>query len=1027
MILDKFIKPKWQHRNPEVRKSAIEKLNDATILSNLAQHDEAAVVRRVAVQKIDDLNLLEHIAQHDTDSTVREVAGQRFKKLLCGQKENGPDLNYRINWLTRLTDLERLEYVVLHGQESELRLAALQKIDRDSLLGDIAIDDPSSDLRVAAMDKITQPATLERVFKASRNRDKRVSRLARDKLDAIVQQQERANHVRKESQAVCERLETFGRGLGLEQEFAELKRLQERWQAVAAEAEPDFQTRFQTAQQVFLTVFEEYQKAREVSRQREQASIDIKDQLYQQANRLFTQLQSLDRMGEEDYNHFSQQLNQLQTQWQGNHALSEPDAERRWQTQFAQLCHKLQDRLQILRLSDQAAHVLEALCVQAETWQNAPDPLIVSQIDDLQARWQGISQPDSKTPLLNHLQSRFDKTLEVLQTRLQEQKKHSEQALHSFKQLLNNLEEALDRGELKTAIPLEQQARDLLKDIENISSYKKFDTRLQKSTTKINELRGWQSWGTKLERDKLCQQLEDLAQTEEDDNPDETLRLIQKIQDAWRRLGAVGYSQDLKERFQTACQQAYQRYREYLCQRMEDLLQQDEEQTPPEERARVIRDAQTTWKNLGSLGHSQELWERFNTACNTAYAPCHIYFNIQAQERQQHLYEKEVVCERLEKELLTDWDSPNWKEIYLFVRQCEHDWKNQGPVDRKSRKSLQKRYHKAMQPWQAHLDEERQRGFQIRQHLIEQVQEVAEKFAADDLDDAIAEVKRLQTQWYVAVPGTRSEERELWKAFRKACDLVFDRRRLQQDAQKRELQANLDQKAALCSKVEVLATLTGEELKTAPSQIRKIQEAFRNIGPVPKKTAEAIERRLENACKQVEFQRQSQLAAEQRRQFDLLRDKAAFCTLVEQELLNSEQLAAAQLTWECLPRLDKPEMETLISQRFETACATHSTGPQTVSEEILNTKKILCLRMEILAGIDSPLEEIEARMAYQVNRLSEALSGGDKTVVKDKLTEAQDLERAWYLSGAVPRGQAEPLEQRFNRALEAFFATRYQK
>jgi hypothetical protein len=61
-------------------------------------------------------------------------------------------------------------------------------------------------------------------------------------------------------------------------------------------------------------------------------------------------------------------------------------------------------------------------------------------------------------------------------------------------------------------------------------------------------------------------------------------------------------------------------------------------------------------------------------------------------------------------------------------------------------------------------------------------------------------------------------------------------------------------------------------------------------------------------------------------------------------------------------------------------------------------------------------------MAYQVARLSEAMSGGEKVIIKNKLAEAQEIERSWYLSGAVPGELADRLEQRFSRAWEAFYA-----
>ena len=88
----------------------------------------------------------------------------------------------------------------------------------------------------------------------------------------------------------------------------------------------------------------------------------------------------------------------------------------------------------------------------------------------------------------------------------------------------------------------------------------------------------------------------------------------------------------------------------------------------------------------------------------------------------------------------------------------------------------------------------------------------------------------------------------------------------------------------------------------------------------------------------------------------------------------------------------------------------------------------MCIRLEILAGIDSPPEAREARMAYQVKRLSEAMKGGlVEAEPSDKFTELQQLERAWYLSGAVPADAALKLETRFQHAVQAIENRRSRK
>ena len=55
----------------------------------------------------------------------------------------------------------------------------------------------------------------------------------------------------------------------------------------------------------------------------------------------------------------------------------------------------------------------------------------------------------------------------------------------------------------------------------------------------------------------------------------------------------------------------------------------------------------------------------------------------------------------------------------------------------------------------------------------------------------------------------------------------------------------------------------------------------------------------------------------------------------------------------------------------------------------LPIKQLLCLRLEIAAGVESPPEYAQARMEYQVARLSESLSGRDSQKFGNAAEEAR--------------------------------------
>ncbi|MEZ5672841.1 MAG: DUF349 domain-containing protein [Thiotrichaceae bacterium] len=347
-----------------------------------------------------------------------------------------------------------------------------------------------------------------------------------------------------------------------------------------------------------------------------------------------------------------------------------------------------------------------------------------------------------------------------------------------------------------------------------------------------------------------------------------------------------------------------------------------------------------------------------------------------------------------------------------------------------------------------HLDKERERNLTQRKALIEMVRAVShgeelslskaiervtlrehaetvdetEHKKSFDLEKAIKRVIELQKQWSVSVPSDRKVERELWKKFRDTCDAVFNMKSDIRKQKDQELQQQQEAKEAICAEFEVFVkSVDDEQLKYAPSRAKNLRlELMDNIGALPKKTAEALEKRFKNASKRLDERYHQLVMDEQRKQLDLLKYKAELCAEIEHASIDevAEVVARVKQVWANLPSLVETALESGIQRRFELAC--QSAGNTVFLPNALKDKEELCIRLEILVGVDSPPEAKEARMAYQVKRLSEAMTGGnlDSEPAADKTTELHNIERAWHLVGAVPNDVAQRLDQRFYHALQ---------
>jgi hypothetical protein len=961
-LLDRFFKPKWQHPNPQVRKQALQTLDAKDpVLLQLAREDEDPGLRRAALGRLNDLQLMQQIAREDNEAGVREYAQARFRKLMLGNDSDSPGLEQRLDLLKQVTSAELVEYIAAHAAEAELRLQALCKVQTPSLFADLAIADPAAKVRTAALERVEDPADLERIARQARNRDKRISKIARERLQAQRSERQRSDSI----QQVCIAMENLNWDGETGPAAARFVKLEEQWRDLEASAPDDIRQRYQQAHAQFFRRLQE-SAGRRAARQT----------LCRSLQEQIEQLQNKTNQVTEDPQQPAGQIQALVEStvhsWSEIGDIDVYDLEsQRLQRQFEQLCQTLRTSGQRLRHDHEQLHQRQAVLKAADELLQQAGQVLEADVNELRQRWQRLPRLDNPV-LLRDLQTRFEHQLERLQTRLQHQAQQKGQELATLQELLEQLEQALDAGELQQAIDLDGQARENLRSNISLSRHQmaRLQERLQDSAATINRLRSWRRWGTNQVRENLCEEIESM----------------------------IGVSDN------------------------------------PLDRSRLIRAARTTWKNLdGTEGVApRPLWKRFNDACERAYEPCRDYFDTQAKERLLNLEKRTALCVRLENFIAeTDWDDTvDWRHVGQFERDMQKQWRKLGVVNRSDRKAIEQRYQTALQQLQDRLKPQLERDLQRRRGLIKQVEQLIEH---DDLNEAIERVKHIQTQWQPEVLASKRREQTLWKQFRAACDAIFERRQAAREVMDAERQANLEQKTALCERIEQLTHQLGEQAVStvvqARAEIDQIQQQWDTIGSVPKNALRTLERRFNTARNQFEQNCLRQERLEKRAEMEGLKQRASLCRQLETLLSVTAagkiagDLAQIRRQWDELPSL-KSSLTGPLDERFSVAC--HAADVEADRASLVQSlhdnqtkKQQLCLRMEIAAGSETPPEFAQQRLEYQVARLSESMVERRAVTDEEKArAEAQEIEREWYATGVLPSDQDQRLEQRFQQALK---------
>lgn len=596
---------------------------------------------------------------------------------------------------------------------------------------------------------------------------------------------------------------------------------------------------------------------------------------------------------------------------------------------------------------------------------DADQQLTAAALSSLQERWKATPMPQDEA-LRTGLQERMRRALDRLQSHYGQQQASSSELLDKATVHIARYHAALEAGRLKEAVSAHDKASSLLDRCSSAELQARCDKlreRLQSGEARLKELQRWRHWGTQQAREQLCEQAESLAGVATE--PPLLARQVRELREKWKKLD----------------------------------------------------------KNDGAAGKT--LWERFDTACEKAYAPCQAYFDKQKQDRAANLEQRTRLCQQLERLASdTDWDNPPWREVADTLRTVQNQWLKSGPVDRRRQKKINERFRKAQAEIESRLAPQRDSERRRREALIEKIEAIT-----PETRNSINQVRQAQRDWKPVVQCDRRTERKLWQRFRAACDAVFESHREQASKADQERQQHLAEKRAVIDQLQELKqqlasadSASGPERLASAMEVRKktqqLRSGWKRIGPAPRAEQPVVEKQFRSVCNEIDqLVGQAEQAAKQHR-LQELHDIGRRLDQIEHTLIAEAGGQHQEFEAELAALRDREDLDSL-AERIGRIAAAVSGDPEATDAirrclvENLARKQQLCLELEIAANIDSPEEHRQERMAYRVNQLSASLNG------QRGAADVETLQKSWYATGAVPPENEQQLAARFRRAVEA--------
>lgn len=579
-------------------------------------------------------------------------------------------------------------------------------------------------------------------------------------------------------------------------------------------------------------------------------------------------------------------------------------------------------------------------------------------IDDanLPSRWQALDRA-IRTPDLSR---RFEAALIVVEQRRLAQVAVAEQEASAARQkvhgYLHAAEEALAAGQVQAAKAASEAIRLLKPEAGNLP--KPTHQRISRVVQQLVELERWEAFGQHDARLRLIERAEALAAPGQD--AAKVAQEVKKVREEWKAL-----------------------------------------------------DAQ-------HAGVPKSLWERFDGACEKAYAPAARHFAEQAAQRKAARKSREDFIAKAGEEgaALLGVEPHDLRLMEQWVRDTEKTWREGGlgSVDPAAWKKLDAKFRETVGLVRQVLVTARGEGKAGREALIAEVKALAESAATDR--EAPSKVKAIQQRWQAeakAHPVGHRDERLLWEQFRAACDAVFEARnakRKEADERKSEGRKALEE---IAQRMDQLARETEKAENDLRKESREIDEAWRKAFGRPDPALKGVESRYRHARTAVEA-----LLKEKAR----VRESAVWQALAARERLcdeldtlaaggGSAEESVVREQWSAFAEVP-PAWEKKMAARRDAALKALESGEADAHRAAVDkasaARALGLLELEMALGIESPPEFQQQRLALQVAKLRERF----KSAASSPADEPPERLLAWCAAPGIAERRD---RERFDRIL----------
>lgn len=335
----------------------------------------------------------------------------------------------------------------------------------------------------------------------------------------------------------------------------------------------------------------------------------------------------------------------------------------------------------------------------------------------------------------------------------------------------------------------------------------------------------------------------------------------------------------------------------------------------PKKQAHRIHDLQAKWQllDLSSRPASREQWSKFNELCNKGWEPCSEYFDELKAIKVNNANQRFKIIEEIN--IYVSENSSNWPEVRTliqYMRGTFDQWQKFAPVLDKDLNKLKSAYFESKKPINDYIKKQESNVIAIKESLISKVDAID----GEDGDLNIKKFNDLKNEWKKAGSAGRKHDNKLWDKFNKSADRLFN-------AKKEVLDAEL-----VIAK-ELLGKIKKDEIST-----KEASNEMQNLSNISKTKEYSL---LRTAIKDKKIEQENKNKAEK----------------IDSYLNLFEAFSKQEFDTLDLPKSIASKVSKLKTSKSDNA-----------------QLQYVCIKLEIMAGIDSLKKDSDLRQSIQLEMLT---------------------------------------------------------